>query len=233
MKPDDHEATLYPFTPPPPPPGALPSPRRRRTRIGKTAAGLALVLGTGAGAATVALATATGSTPALAASDSTSTTVSPAAPPGPCPARRWAGPMRGALAWGPGMSSPGAAGGIVHSTYTVKGSDGKYETIDVQTGTAEVVSATSVTVKSADGFSQSYAITPSTIVEARQDGILSVKVGDEVSIRGLVGGSAVNAERVVDLTQLRAGAAVTGPWGRRPGLGGMPGGEPGGGPPAA
>jgi hypothetical protein len=96
----------------------------------------------------------------------------------------------------------------------LKDGNGTYETIDTQVGTAEDVSAGSLTVKSADGFSQTYDITTSTIVDADYEGILSVKVGDTVSVQALVDGSSITAQRVQDVTQLQANRPA---WGHGPG----------------
>jgi hypothetical protein len=202
MSSDDHDATLYPFTPAPPPP---PTSRRpsRRSRITKTAAGLALVLGTGTGVAVVALATSGAPSPASAAAratatDGTTTTTTPQRRSfGGGPRRFGSGPF--------GFAGPGAGlNGVIHGSYTVKGPDGSYETIDTQYGTAEAVSSTSITVKSADGFSQTYVVGPSTVVDADSSGITAVALGDEVTIQALVSGSTITAERVTDLTQLQA-----------------------------
>jgi len=210
MSTDDQDGTLYPFTPPPPPPSSSPpsrpSRKPRRSRFTKTAAGLALILGAGAGAAAVASATTSGPS----TSHATATTTpgrSPNTGPGPR-GRRFFGP---AMPGGP-MRSFGFGGfggglgpiGAIHASYTVKGPNGSYETIDTQYGTAEVVSSGSITVKSADGFSQTYTVGSSTVVDADYNGILSVKVGDTISIQGLVSGSTVTAERVLDVTQVQA-----------------------------
>jgi hypothetical protein len=224
MSDDDKDAEFYQFTPPPPRPGVAPRPRRR-SRLTKTAAGLAVILGAGAGGAAVASATSAGpgsSTPAASAS------ASPTNPP------RAPGPVRrGFFPPGPGPDAqPGAGplgmfgmGGTIHGSFTVKGPSGTYETIDTQYGTAEAVSSSSITVKSADGFSQTYVIGSSTIVLAEPNGIQSVKVGDTVSIQGLVSGSSVTAERVLDVTQVKAHRGATMP--AHPSWKGGPGGSDG------
>lgn len=203
---------------------------RRRGRLGKTAASLAVVLGTGAGAATVALAS-TGGGASLASADSTTTTTSTSTstttrPPAPLPPGR-RGPISGGPASGPwALFGPGAGpgpllgtGGIVHGTFTVKKDNGTYETIGTQAGTAGPVGATSITVKSPDGFEQSYDVSPSTIVDAEAGGIASVKAGDQVRVEALVNGSTMTAERIVDITQLEAKRAELAP-------NGAPGGPP-------
>jgi hypothetical protein len=224
MSTDDQDGNLYPFTPPPPSPtqapggqtpdGQLPigRPRQpRRLRITKTAAGLALILGAGAGAAAVASATTSGANTSPPGASATTTprwsaNSGSSAAPLPRP-RRFPGP---ALPGGPlpffgfgGLDGLGPDG-TIHASYTLKGPKGNYETIDAQYGTAEAVSSGSITVKSADGFSQTYTVGSSTVVYADYNGILSVKVGDTISIQGLVSGSTVTAERVLDVTQVQA-----------------------------
>jgi hypothetical protein len=128
------------------------------------------------------------------------------------------------------FGSFGSAGpnGAIHGTFTVKGPNGGYETVDTQYGTAEAVSSSSITVKSADGFSQTYTVSSTTVVGPGQSGILSVKVGDTVSIEGLVSGSTINAQHVLDVTQVKVNHPSWGsghPTG--PGGPGGPGGPPG------
>ena len=166
---DDHkDADLYPFTPPPPPPG-FSARRPRRSRLTKTAAGLAVILGAGAGAAAVASATTSSPATPAAASSSTTTTTPSTAPGRGAPGlfwwpRRpgWPGTVR-RLRWQGGQWSrrrvqgPGGFGGmstlgglfgpdgVIHGSYTIKGPNGDYETIDTQYGTAGSVSAGSIT----------------------------------------------------------------------------------------
>ncbi|MHB1496754.1 MAG: hypothetical protein ACYCXN_02405 [Acidimicrobiales bacterium] len=184
--------------------------KRHRSRVTKTAAGLALVLGAGTGAGAVIMTTASGGVTRLASS-----TARPSA------LRSTARVPRGGFTWamdGPGPGGrfhPGAflafpgigAGGVVHGSYTVKGPNG-YETLDTQVGTVEAVSSTSVTVKSADGYSQKYSVVSTTVVYADQDGIASIKTGDEVTVVGLVGSSGVTAEHIVDVTQVQANGTI-------------------------
>jgi len=208
-----------------------PEGRPRRSRAARTAAGLALVLGTGTGAATVTL-VATSSGGALAASAKPATGTSagtskssaakaPATSPAPVGRGRFgrvfggpggAGGPAGPFGYAPGSGGTGAGvfgpsatmGGVVHASYTLKGPSGSYETIDTQVGTAQAVTASSITVKSADGFVQVYQVSPDTVVEAGPAGITAVAVGDNVSVEGLVSGSSVDARRVTDLTQVAA-----------------------------
>jgi Domain of unknown function (DUF5666) len=126
-----------------------------------------------------------------------------------------------------GLFGIGGPDAPIHCTFTIKGPNGSYETVDTQYGTAEAVSSSSITVKSADGFSQTYTVSSSTVVDAGSNGILSVKVGDTVSIQALVSGSTINAEHVLDVTRVKATHPSWGP--DRPPRPGGPGGSGGSG----
>lgn len=108
--------------------------------------------------------------------------------------------------------------GAIHAQFTVPGPNGGYETIATQTGTVQSVSSSSVTVKSADGYTQQYVVNSSTLVAADYEGILSVSSGDTVVVEALVSGSTYTAERVVDTTQVQAnrGSWAPGPEGTPP-----------------
>ncbi|MEP6696353.1 MAG: hypothetical protein ABJA34_05670 [Pseudonocardiales bacterium] len=72
----------------------------------------------------------------------------------------------------------------VHGEFVVKGKDGKYVTAETQRGAVTAVSRTSITVRSADGFTATYAVTSDTKVgkdKAKAD-IAAVKVGDLVLV---------------------------------------------------
>jgi hypothetical protein len=97
-----------------------------------------------------------------------------------------------------------APGGVVHGSFTVRGPNGTFETLDTQVGTVQTVSPSSITVKSADGYSQDYSVSSSTVVFADYNGIGSVNKGDDVAVVGLVGSSGITAKRVVDITQVQA-----------------------------
>jgi hypothetical protein len=113
-----------------------------------------------------------------------------------------AGGMRGGLGLGLGL------GGAIHGTFVTPKQGGGYQTIDTQTGSVTSVSSTSITVRSTDGFTQSYAVDATTIVHAQRDGIGSVKVGDEVSVVATEASGKRTAVEIVDRTQ------VVGRWNR-------------------
>lgn len=105
---------------------------------------------------------------------------------------------------GPEISFPLGVGGAVHGQLVVPKSGGGYLTIDVQRGKVTAVSSTSLTVKSADGFSATYAVSSSTLVDAQRDGIGSVKDGNQVYVTATVSGSKATATSIADLSLLKA-----------------------------
>lgn len=170
---------------------------RSRSRRPYVLAGVAVaaLLG-GAGAA---LATTSSGSPATPSSVVASPAPS-ATPPGQPGAF---GPARpGFHRFGAGIGFGGAFGAL-HGQLVVTKPGGGYETVDVQTGEVTAVSTTSITLKSADGYSGSYAVTSTTVVDAQRDGIGSVKVGDQAAVLATVSGSTATATDVTDLTLLQ------------------------------
>jgi hypothetical protein len=105
---------------------------------------------------------------------------------------------------GPGSrsSAPGhaVAPGVLHGQYVVRRPGGGYQTVDVQNGQVTAVSSTSITLRSADGFTYGYVISRSTAVAAGHGGIASVRVGDQASVQATVTGSSAVATSITDLT---------------------------------
>jgi hypothetical protein len=87
----------------------------------------------------------------------------------------------------------------------VQTGNGTYQTYAVQVGTASGVSSSSITLKSADGYSHAYVVTASTVVDAQRDGIASVKNGDQVRLIATVSGGTSTATDIVDITKVGAG----------------------------
>ena len=86
---------------------------------------------------------------------------------------------------GLGRGAQAAASGVtseLHGTYVVAGGNGTYTTELSQTGTVSAVSASSITVKSADGFSKTYVISSATSVDNGADKISAVLSGHTVSL---------------------------------------------------
>ncbi|HEY7717976.1 MAG TPA: hypothetical protein VH915_04400 [Pedococcus sp.] len=80
----------------------------------------------------------------------------------------------------PGMGLPGAMGRVQHGEYTVTGTDGKPVTLLVQRGAVTSASATSLAVRSDDGFAATYTVNDSTRLTV--DSAADLKAGDEVLV---------------------------------------------------
>jgi hypothetical protein len=161
---------------------------RRFGRVPRAAMAGGLAVGLALGGAGIAFA-------ASSTSTSTPSTTAPAKgnPPGP----GHGGPMRR----GGGL---GGFGDVVHGQFTTRTSSGGYQTVAVQVGKIATVSSTAISVTSTDGYSHSYTVTASTVVDAQRDGIGSVAVGDQVRVVATTKGSQDTATNVVDTTKIGA-----------------------------
>jgi hypothetical protein len=151
---------------------------------------VAALLG-GAGAALAA--TNSGGTPA------TQSTVVTTPVPSPSPGQAGAAGQR----YRHSGVKPGLGGGlfgVLHGQFVVAKPGGGDQTVDVQNGQVTAVSSTSITLKSPDGFTMSYVVASSTLVDAQRDGIGSVKVGNQASVLATVSGSTATAASIMDRT---------------------------------
>lgn len=170
--------------------------RTRRPYV-LVAVGVAALLG-GAGAALAV----TGSGTPVAAHNAAAAGPAPSSAPSPG-APGTAGP--GARPAAPGHA---AYPSVLHGQYVVRKAGGGYQTIDVQNGVVTALSKTSVTVRSGDGFTQSYVVAKSTVIAAGRGGITSVKVGDQASVQAAVAAGGATATSITDLTALQHGSAL-------------------------
>lgn len=92
--------------------------------------------------------------------------------------------------------------GMIHGEFTVPAPDGAYQTLAKQFGEVTAVEASSITVKSADGYSRTYVVDENTLVNAGRDGIADVKIGDDVSVLAIVNDGTANAVRIDDGTNI-------------------------------
>jgi hypothetical protein len=165
-----------------------------------------VTLGVLAGAGVAVAATSSSGRPAaLGATASPSPSPSAARPQFP-PKGQWRmrAPGGGPFAFG----GPGALGGLfgaVHGTVVVPKPGGGYQTVAFQNGKVTAVSSTSITLRSADGYSRSYQVTSSTLVNAQRDGIGSIKVGQQVIATATVSGSSATATRIIDVSLIQQG----------------------------
>ena len=200
-------------------PGSDPGPRPRRARM-LPMLGVAIVALAGGGS----LAYVAQHDPSRTVADTSSAAqAAPNASPSPS-APSWRGGHfgrgQGGFGFGPGIGGFGLGGfgGAIHGQLTEPKSGGGYQTVDVQRGTVTAVSSSSITVKSADGYTATYAVTGSTEVNAQAAGIGSVKVGDTVELVATVSGGKATAACIIDGTSIRASRGAFGfPGGPPPG----------------
>jgi len=163
-------------------------------------------------AGVVAVGVLAGAGVAFAATSSPSPTPTPSvsAPPGhamPPKGGPWRG-LHGAVprlpfgpAFGPGML--GGLFGAVHGSAVVPKPGGGYQTVAFQNGKVTAVSSASITLHSADGYSHTYQVTSSTMVNAQRDGIGSIKDGNQVVVTATVSGGTSSATRIIDVSLLQ------------------------------
>jgi hypothetical protein len=86
----------------------------------------------------------------------------------------------------------------LHGEVTLGGK--KHRVVDFQRGAVEKVSGTSLTVRSADGFTATYVVDAQTKVrkDKAQAAIADVRVGDKVRVVAPQEGSTSTAKRIVD-----------------------------------
>jgi hypothetical protein len=176
-------------------------PRRRWLSRPLALAGT-VVLAVAAGAGIALAATTGSSSPLMAAGSFSAAASSPSVPAKPLPGvcRRVVTATRAGI-----LCHRSGLGGALHGTLVLPKADGGSVTVEIQNGKVTSVSQSSITLKSADGYTKTYVVSASTIVGAQREGIGSVKVGDQVWVTATASGGTVTAIRVVDLTQLKAG----------------------------
>jgi hypothetical protein len=182
---------------------------RRRPHLAGLAAVAVIALAAGGGIAYVATHSASNVNTDAAAGAAQSPSPSPSASAPSFPGHGPRGFGRLGLG-GFGAFGFGGLGGVIHGQVTVPKSGGGYQTEDVQSGTVTAVSSSSITVKSADGYSATYAVASSTEVNAQAAGIGTVKTGDTVRITATVSGGKTTAASIIDLTSIRSSRGAFG-----------------------
>jgi len=176
-------------------------PPRRRPHLAGLAAVAVIALAGGGGIAYVA--THSGSNVSTLASRGSAQSPAPG-PSASAPSGHHRGPggfgRFGGLA---GLSLAGL-GGAIHGQVTVPKSGGGYQTLDLQRGAVTAVSSSSITVRSADGYSATYSVSSSTEVNAQAAGIGTVKTGDNVIVTATGPGKSATAASIIDLTSIRS-----------------------------
>jgi hypothetical protein len=169
-------------------------PRHRLTRtaiVGAVAAGLLVV----AGVSIAVAQTSSTSTP--------STTVpSGASPNAPGYGRHGMKGGPGGPMGGFGRTGAFGMNGVIHGEFVRPNGSNGFQTVDIQSGQVTDVSTSSITIKSADGFTKTYSVTTNTLVDAGRDGIGNVKKGDNAVINAVISGGKSEARNINDLTNL-------------------------------
>ncbi len=205
--PEDSEPDRIEF----PGPSADPGPGFRR-RHGRLLSVLAVAVVALAGGGGIAYAAHHSAGTAGTGNSTSAQASTPSASPSPsAPAWRghFGGGFRGFGFGGPGFGFAGF-GDAIHGQLTEPKSGGGYQTVDVQRGTVTAVSSTSITVKSADGYSATYAVATSTEVNAQAAGIGTVKVGDSVELVATVSNGTATASSIVDTTSIKSSRGAFG-----------------------
>jgi hypothetical protein len=161
----------------------------RRSLVTALIAVLALLAAGVTGAALAGGGGGAGNEAALAASTSTATATQA---PGHKAFKRGPGMLRG-------RGHLLGMGGALHGSFVVPDGSGGYRTLVMQRGAATRVSDTSITVRSEDGFEQTYAITADTAVGADRQGVSGIAKGADVAVMGEKEGSGVTALHLADL----------------------------------
>lgn len=117
--------------------------------------------------------------------------------------------------------------GAVHGEFVVPNGSGGFRTVQMQRGVVTAVSATSLTVKSADGYTKTYLVTKDTVVNAGRDGIATVTKDERVGILASVAGGTSTATAIRDVTKIEGEHKKWGPPPAAPG-GAAPGSYEGG-----
>jgi hypothetical protein len=98
---------------------------------------------------------------------------------------------------GPGGRHGGPGKGMgIHGEFVTAAPSGGYQTIATQKGDVTDVSATSIKVKSEDGYERTYVVNDDTMVGAGNNGIADVAVGDDVHVTAVVTGDTATAKSV-------------------------------------
>jgi len=92
----------------------------------------------------------------------------------------------------------GGPRGALHGEFVVPAGDDTFQTLAVQRGKVTAVSATSITLRSDDGYSATYAITGDTRVKAHGGGIESIVKASDVHVVAVRKGDRLTAQLVHD-----------------------------------
>jgi hypothetical protein len=176
--------------------GAQPAARPRWSGK-KTAAAVAIAVGVAAAGGI-----------AVYAASGTAGTAAPQGMGGP------GGGMRGGFGGGFGGGPGGGVMDALHGEFTISDGGNGYKTAYLQTGQVTAVSDTSLTAKSADGYTKVYTIDGDTVF-GNNGSASDITSGDTVTVVATPEGGNATADSVLDRSQMQQG----GQGGRPPGQG--------------
>lgn len=105
---------------------------------------------------------------------------------------------------GPGFEGPHGFGlGGIHGEFVTRAPGGGYQTIASQVGEVTAVDQSSITLRSEDGYSRTYAVEEDTLVNAGRDGIGSVETGDTAHVTAIVNGETATAMHIVNMSDVQ------------------------------
>lgn len=102
--------------------------------------------------------------------------------------------------YGPGRHGPAKFGQMLHGESVVKLKDGTYSTQRTQVGEVTSTSATSLTVRSEDGFTATYVVGDKTILVRDRVTGTAASVGDIAHVRATVTDTTITAGFVMALS---------------------------------
>jgi hypothetical protein len=93
---------------------------------------------------------------------------------------------------------------VLHGEFVVAKAGGGYQSVLVQRGSVRTVSSTEITLRSADGFQQTYTVNDGTMVLAGRAGIGAVAKGDQVGVAAIKSGRTETAVHLADLSTMKS-----------------------------
>ena len=148
--------------------------------------------------------------------------IATAASPSPTPSTP-SGPfahLRGMHPGGGLLGRLGRAGGrVLHGEATVRTAAGKDEVVEFQHGTISAINGSTVTVKSADGFTADYTVDKTTriVLNGTSGALSTLKNNDDVRVLAVRSGGGATAKAIIDGKPMRPFG-----FGRNRGPGGAP-----------
>lgn len=134
-----------------------------------------------------------------------------AAAASPSPGAPSADPSASAPSAKSAAKGPGLARRVLHGEFVVRekkkaDAPGGFRTVAVQRGEITAVTATSITLKSPDGYSRSYLVNAQTTVRAagKPAEVSGLKTGERAQVRASKTGSTYTATRIAELRAAKA-----------------------------